>query len=89
MKPPSSLKGALPEGPRNLPVYFKGHSAPCVMDLHGLLQAFRCKEEAARAEVEAFGSSPFRFKGPVVELHEEWLVHCIPVLHRQLVGKKN
>ena len=35
-------------------LYFKGHSAPCVMDLHGLLQAFRCKEEAARAEVEAF-----------------------------------
>jgi len=27
-------------------LYFKGHSAPCVMDLHGLLQAFRCKEEA-------------------------------------------
>ena len=35
-------------------LYFKGHSAPCAMDLHGLLQAFRCKEEAARAEVEAF-----------------------------------
>ena len=24
---------------------------------------------------QAFGSSPFRFKGPVVELHEKWLVH--------------
>ena len=35
-------------------LYFKGHSAPCVMDLHGLLQAFRWKEEAARSEVEAF-----------------------------------
>ena len=34
--------------------YFKGQSAPMVLDLHGLLQAFRCKEEGARAEVEAF-----------------------------------
>ena len=34
--------------------YFKGQSAPMVLDLHGLLQAFRCNEEGARAEVEAF-----------------------------------
>ena len=27
------------------------------------------------ASVTPFGSSPFRFKGPVVELHEKWLVH--------------
>ena len=33
--------------------YFKGQSAPMVLDLHGLL-AFRWKEEGARAEVEAF-----------------------------------
>ena len=33
--------------------YFKGQSAPMVLDLHGLLQAFRCKE-GARAEIEAF-----------------------------------
>ena len=35
-------------------LYFKGQSAPLVMDFHGLLQAFRGKEEGARAEVEAF-----------------------------------
>ena len=35
-------------------LYFKGQSAPLVQDLQGLLQAFRGKEEDARAEVEAF-----------------------------------
>ena len=35
-------------------LYFKGQSAPLVQDLQGLLQAFRGKEEVARAEVEAF-----------------------------------
>ena len=35
-------------------LYFKGHTAPWVNDLHGLLQAFRGKEAGARAEVEAF-----------------------------------
>ena len=35
-------------------VYFKGQNAPLVLDLHGLIQAFRGKEESARAEVEAF-----------------------------------
>ena len=35
-------------------LYFKGQSAPVVQDLQGLLQAFRGKEEDARAEVEAF-----------------------------------
>ena len=39
---------------QRLDAYFKGQSAPMVLDLHGLLQAFRCKEEGARAEVEAF-----------------------------------
>ena len=34
--------------------YFKGQSAPLALDLNGLLQAFRGKEEGARAEVEAF-----------------------------------
>ena len=31
--------------------YFKGQSAPLALDLNGLLQAFRGKEEGARAEV--------------------------------------
>ena len=35
-------------------LYFKGQSAPLVLDLQGLLQAFRGKEADARAEVEAF-----------------------------------
>ena len=35
-------------------LYYKGQSAPLVQDLQGLLQAFRGKEEDARAEVEAF-----------------------------------
>ena len=34
--------------------YFKGESVPLALDLHGLIQAFRGKEESARAEVEAF-----------------------------------
>ena len=35
-------------------LYFKDQSAPLVLDFQGLLQAFRGKEEDARAEVEAF-----------------------------------
>ena len=35
-------------------LYYKGQSAPLVQDLQGLLQAFRGKEEDARAEVEAY-----------------------------------
>ena len=35
-------------------LYFKCQSAPLVLDLQGLLQAFRGKEADARAEVEAF-----------------------------------
>ena len=35
-------------------LYYKGQSAPLVQDLQGLLQAFREKEEDARAEVEAY-----------------------------------
>ena len=34
--------------------YFKGQSVPVVLDLQGLLQLFRGKEEVARAEVETF-----------------------------------
>ena len=35
-------------------LHFKGQSAPSVLDLHGFLQAFRDKEEGARAEVKTF-----------------------------------
>ena len=35
-------------------LYYKGHSAPLVQDLQGLLQAFRDKEEEARADIQAY-----------------------------------
>ena len=35
-------------------LYFKGQSSPSVLDIQGLLQAFRSKEADAHAEVEAF-----------------------------------
>jgi len=35
-------------------LYYKGQSAPLVQDFKGFLHAFRGKEEAARAEVEAY-----------------------------------
>eukprot|EP00434_Breviolum_minutum_P042861 symbB.v1.2.038169.t2/scaffold5856.1/size23381/1 len=65
-------------------LYYKGQSAPLVQDLQGLLQAFRVKEEDARAEFLRTIAIAVLFDGPYTA-GADCLADAIPESNRKYI----